>query len=73
MPLIGFNKLTDEEYMQYLYVTDDIMGIQHILDRIKRPHASREIRLQNALEARKNLDRLIFYLGGDEDNGRKSE
>lgn len=73
MPLIGYSKLTEEEYSQYLIVADDIIGIQQILDRIKRPHATNKIRLQNALEARKNLDRLIFYLGGEEDNGRKSE
>lgn len=70
MPLIGYSKLTDEEYRRYLILSDDVVRIQQNLDRVKRPHASNKVRLQNALEARNNLDRLIFYLEGEEENVR---
>ena len=70
MPLIGYSKLTDEEYRQYLILADDVVRLQQNLDRVKRPHVSNKVRLQNALEARKNLDRLIFYLEGEEENVR---
>lgn len=67
MPLIGSNNMSDEEYSLYLITADKTMGIKRSLDRVSRLYGSREIRLHNALEARKQLDELIFYLGGTED------